>query len=320
MAFSRRTLNGGDRVVDLEALLDSCDDHVADELSGMPEVKDVNDFDPADEAPPIDARRWLRVEDVVAVVADLQSSTKLGLNKYAASTASIYEAALRPVVDIFQEFGAGWIPIQGDCVIGLFWDEMAIERGMCGGITAKTFSQKSLVPRLTKKWDTLPATGFKVGVASSTVLVKRVGVPRTPHQALVWPGKAVNYAVKGAQSAAAHDLVVTGSVWDAIATNDYLVYSCGCGRGPSDSIWSDHEIPALDHDNADQSGRKLTSQWCDNCGVAFCEAVLSGKTNRPEVNSLRRDAQRRLFQSALAKKHATDRQRRRELRSLHTKQ
>jgi class 3 adenylate cyclase len=306
-------------MMDLEALLSDCDGHVATELSRAPVVENVPDFEPVAEAPPIEARRWLRVEGVVGVVADLQSSTKLGLNKHAASTASIYEAALRLVVDIFQEFGAGWIPIQGDCVIGLFWDEMAIERGMCAGITAKTFSEKRLVPRLTKKWEDLPATGFKVGVASSTVLVKRVGVPRTPHQALVWPGKAVNYAVKGAQSAAAHELVVTGSVWDAIASNDYLVYSCGCGGGPSDSIWSDHEIPALDHDNPDQSGRKLTSMWCDNCGVAFCASVLSGETNRPEVNSLRRDAQKRLFNGALAKKHATDRQRRRELRSLHAK-
>ncbi len=243
---------------ELEALLDACDEYVGVEVSSMPDVDDVTDFDPVDEAPPIEARRWLRVEGLVAVVADLQSSTKLGLNKYAASTASIYEAALRPVVDVFRQFDAGWIPIQGDCVIGLYWNDRAIERAMCAGITAKTFSEKALVPRLTQRWPDIPATGFKIGVATSTVLVKRVGIARTPHQAMVWPGKAVNYAVKAAQSAVAHELVVTGSIWDAIAGNDYIRYSCPCGGGPSDSIWSDHEIPALDHDNPDQSGRKLT--------------------------------------------------------------
>lgn len=301
---------------DLKALLAACDAHVAAELATMPEVKNVIAFDPANEAPPIDARRWLRVEGVVAVVADLQSSTKLGLNKYAASTASIYEAALRPVVDIFSDFGAGWIPIHGDCVIGLFWDDAAVERAMCAGITAKTFSRNSLVERLTKKWPDIPDTGFKVGVATSTVLVKRIGLARTPHQDLVWPGKAVNYAVKAAQSASAHQLIVTGSIWDAIASNDFLVFSCGCGNGPSDGIWSDHEIPALEHDEPERSGRALTSQWCDNCGAAFSEAILRGETARPEVNALRHEAQLRLFESAIAKKHADDRERRRNLRSL----
>lgn len=303
-------------MVDLEALLDKCDVHVANELAAMPEVKDVTVFDPATEAPPIEARRWLRVEDVVVVVADLQSSTKLGLNKYAASTASIYEAALHPVVDIFSDFGAGWIPIHGDCVIGLFWNDGAVERAMCAGITAKTFSRDSLVQRLTKKWPDIPDTGFKVGVATSTVLVKRVGLARTPHQDLVWPGKAVNYAVKAAQSASAHQLIVTGSIWDAVANNDFLVFSCGCGGGPSDGIWSDHEIPALEHDEPERSGRMLTSQWCDTCGVDFCQAILSGEMTRPEVNSLRSDAQLRRFKSAIAKKHVADRERGRSLRAL----
>lgn len=303
-------------MVDLKVLLDACDDHVATELSSMPEVKDVTAFDPTSEAPPIEARRWLRVEDVVVVVADMQSSTKLGLNKHAASTASIYEAALHPVVDIFSTFGAGWIPIHGDCVIGIFWDDAAIERAMCAGITAKTFSKTSLVDRLMKKWPDLPVTGFKIGVATSTVLVKRVGLPRTPHQDLVWPGKSVNYAVKAAQSAIAHELVVTGSVWDLIAGNDYMVYSCSCGGGPSDVIWSDHEIPALDHDEPERSGRKLTSQWCETCGVSFCDAILRGETTRPEVNALRHEAQLRLFQNALSKKHAGDRAQRRHLRAM----
>lgn len=172
--------------MNLTSLLDSCDAHVRMELACMPDVVDVTDFDPVEDTPPITARRWFRLTDVVAVVADLKASTKLGLNKNARSTASIYEAALHPVVDIFHEFGAGWIPIQGDCVIGLFWDDTAIERGICAGITVKTFSERHLVERLTKRWPDMPATGFKVGLATSPVLVKRIGRPQTAHQALVW--------------------------------------------------------------------------------------------------------------------------------------
>lgn len=64
--------------MDLTGLLENCDEHVKGELAAMPEVEDVTAFNPTTETPPITARRWLRVTDVVAVVADLKSSTKLG--------------------------------------------------------------------------------------------------------------------------------------------------------------------------------------------------------------------------------------------------
>ena len=135
----------------LNTLLEACDSHVRNELANMPDVEDVKDFDPGDNTPPIVARRWFRIFDAVAVVADLKSSTKLGLNKNVRSTASIYEAALHPVATILDTFQAGWIPIQGDCAIGIFWGTTAIERAMCAGITIKTFSEERLVDRLTKK-------------------------------------------------------------------------------------------------------------------------------------------------------------------------
>lgn len=303
--------------MELTQLLTACDNHVREELSCMPEVEDVTSFDPSNDSPPITARRWLRVEDVVAVVADLKSSTKLGLNKYAQSTASIYEAALHPVVDIFYEFGAGWIPVQGDCVIGIFWDDMAVERAMCAGITVKTSSALHLVERLEKKWPDLPNTGFKVGMAMSTVLVKRVGRPKTPHQDLVWPGKAINYAVKAAQTGDAHDLVVTGSVWDAVSNNDFITFTCDCSV-PSPGLWHDHDIDKLDIDNAERSGRCLTSQWCTTCGEDFCNAILAGETHRDSVDGYRAQLQKSLFQEAIQKKHASQRRDRRNLRLART--
>ncbi len=301
--------------MNLTALLDACDSHVRDELSSMPDVVDVTAFDPSADAPPITARRWFRVADVAAVVADLKSSTKLGLNKNARSTASIYEAALRPIVDIFHEFGAGWIPIQGDCVIGLFWDDMPIERAMCAGITAKTFSERHLVERLTKKWPELPDTGLKIGVATSPLLVKRIGRPASAHQALVWPGKAVNYAVKAAQSGDAGELIVTGSVADAINGNDYLTFTCECGT-PSPSLWRDHLISKLDHDDAEAGGRCLTSSWCINCGEEFCTSILAGETHRDSVDTYRSLLQKSLFRDAIQRKHAQDRARARSLRQV----
>ena len=301
----------------LTHLLDSCDAHVRDELVNMPDVEDVDSFDPAVEDAPIVARRWYRLVDTVVVVADLKSSTKLGLNKNARSTASIYEAALHPVVRIMHAFRAGSIPIQGDCVIGIFWGASAIERAICAGITVKTFSQEHLVVRLTKKWSELPDTGFKIGIAASPLLVKRIGLRNSPHQALVWPGKAVNYAAKAAQSGDTDKLIVTGSVWDAIEHNDYITFTCEC-KVPTPSLWHDYEIGQLDHDDAERSGRCLTSAWCKTCGENFCGRILAGETRRKEVDQVRIQLQRSLFMDAVSAKHARERRDRQDLRRART--
>ena len=127
------------------------------------------------------ARRWHKLSDAVAVVADLKNSTKLGTGKWAASTASIYEASTGSVVKIFDEFDADFLAIQRDGAFALFWGERRYERALCAGITIKRFS-RNMVERLEKRWPDLPETGFKVGVASSRLLAKRIGTPRNPAQ------------------------------------------------------------------------------------------------------------------------------------------
>lgn len=222
------------------------------------------------------------------------------------------------MVDTFVEFGASYVPLQGDCAIGLFWGERAVERAMCAGITAKTFSKKHLVTRLEKKWpDDELDTGFKLGVGLSTLLVKRVGRPRSPHYGLVWPGKAVNHATKAAQDADAHELIVTGSVWDEIENIDYLTFSCTCSE-PSDSIWTDHEISRLRDDEPDRTGRKLTSMWCDVHGEEYCNAILAGLRNRDEIAAKRAEARKEWLASNLAQVNRQRRENRRHLRRART--
>lgn len=154
-------------------------------------------------------------------------------------------------------------PIQGDGAFALFWGERRYERALCAGITVKTFS-RDMVIRLEKKWSDLPETGFKVGVASSRLLAKRIGTPRNPaQQEPVWAGKAVNYAAKAAQGADQHELIVTGSVWDVVEKNDCLAVSCPCGTGPSLGIWADTH------------------------GEEYCAAVLDGKRQREDAKALR---------------------------------
>jgi hypothetical protein len=250
------------------------------------------------------------VSDAVAVVADLKSSTQLGINKHAASTASIYEAATGNVVDVFDVFDADFVAIQGDGAFGLFWGKNRKARAVCAGITIKTFSKRHLVPRLEAKWpDSLPETGLKVGVANSSLLVKRVGVPRTDYQEPVWAGKAVNYAAKCAQQADRHEMIVTGSVWDWVSENDYLAVSCGCST-PSPSIWSDLTIEKLPETEPDREGKLLHAIWCKVHGSAYCASVLAGKRTRDDVTDQRTEARRAEMRKAIRSKAATERQNR----------
>src|SRR6266700_6235177 len=271
----------------LPGLLGELDDAVRTELASTPEVVDKGDDLDVDDLP-ITARRWHKLTDAVAVVADLKNSTKLGTGKWAASTASIYEASTGGIVKVFDQFDADFLAIQGDGAFALFWGERRYERALCAGITIKTFSRE-MVARLEKRWPDLPETGFKVGVASSRLLAKRIGTPRNPaQQEPVWAGKAVNYAAKAAQGTDRHIMVVTGSVWDRIEKNDYLAISCPCGTGPSLGIWEDTEIERLPDGDPEAQGRALTAAWCRVHGEEYCAAVLEGKRNRGDVGELRK--------------------------------
>lgn len=275
----------------LQELLDDLDDRVKGEMAVNPEVVDQGDsLDVA--GLPVVARRWHKLTDAVAVVADLKGSTNLGVGKHAASTAAIYEAATGGLCEIFEDFNADFVAIQGDGAFGLFWGEGRMERALCAAITIKTFSEKHLVPRLEKRWPDLPATGFKVGVASSKLLAKKVGVPRTEHQEPVWAGKAVNYAAKCAQQAEAHEMIVTGSIWDFVKGNDYLAVSCPCGGGPSEGIWGDAAIDKIHEGDGERSGRKLVSCWCDTHGPEYCEAVLAGDKRRSDAEDIVRQVKK----------------------------
>lgn len=255
------------------------------EFASMPEVVDGGD-DLDVSTLPITARKWTRMSDVVVVVADLKSSTRLGTGSKAASTASIYEAATGGVVKVFDKFDANFIQIQGDGAFAIFWGDKRYERAACAGITVKSNSL-DLTKQIEDKWPAKPETGFKVGMASGRVLVKRVGTPRNPaQQEPVWAGKPVNFAAKAAQSADRHEMVVAGSVWDRLSSNDYLAFSCDCGD-PSESIWEDFVIDRLHEDEPERHGRVLTAAWCDVHGEDYCNAILDGKRNRSEVNAKR---------------------------------
>ncbi|MGV9275759.1 hypothetical protein [Streptomyces griseosporeus] len=291
--------------LNLDDLLADLSAKTKEEISSTPQVVTQDSVDVG--GLPIKARKWIKLSSIVAVMVDLKGSTKLGTGKWAASTASIYEASTGGVVKVLNNFDADFIQIQGDGAFGLFWGDRRFERALCAGITVKTFSV-DLGDQLEARWPNMPTTGFKVGVACSPILVKRIGTPRNPaQQEPVWAGKAVNYAAKCAQSADRHEMIVTGSVWDRVEKNDYLSISCPCGTGPSVGIWQTVNVDKLPDSDPEASGRKLKVGWCKVHGQAYCEAVLAGRKRRQDVDGVRAELQRSLMRDAIFSKAQAER-------------
>lgn len=290
----------------LEELQDWLAEKVTTELSSNPEVVDTTEIDVA--SLPISVRKWVRLEEVVAVVADLKGSTSFSYSQRPDSTGAVLEAAVGGLIEILDRFKVDYMQAQGDGGFGLFWGPDRFERAMCAAITIQTYSMKDLTPAIEKKWPDLPTTGFKVGVACGPALVKRVGKARkNDRQDPVWVGRPVNYAAKCAHQTVPHEMLVTGSVWDWVANNDYLSMSCECGAGPSRGIWIERSIEHLRADDPEAAGRLLKVGWCEVHGSDYCEAVLSGATVRPAAKEEKSSLLADLLADSLSNKRARER-------------
>lgn len=289
----------------LDALLDDAQERVAATLSTTVTIEDKRVLNPGS-LPAAGSNTWHRYKDVVAVVSDLKGSTRLGTGTHAKPTAKIYDAAVSQLSRIYKHFNSDFQDIQGDGGFALFSGDFAYERALCAGITVKTFSEKFLVPALTEHWEdeAVAKTGYKVGIASSPLLAAKVGVRRdTSRQEPVWAGKAVNYAAKAAQLTDRHHLLVTASVWAAIADNQYLTYTCDCGGGPSNNLWKNQIIDKLPEDDDERDGMLLEAPWCGTCGDAFCAAITKGERQRSSVQEALREASLKSVQEGKRTRH-----------------
>lgn len=296
--------------VELDSLLSNLDDGVREVLASNPSVLERSDPS-LDDIKGAGSSTWLKIPEVVAVVADLRNSSQLGTGRHDVSTAKIYQSSVDGAVKVFHDFEANFIDIQGDGGFGLFWGESAFERAFCAAVTVRSFSSL-LVKQLESKFGTsgssFPETGYKVGMAADRVLVKTIGTPRdVAEQEAVWPGRTVNHAVKCAQSAARHQIVVTESVWNHFKENDFVTTSCGCSDGVPGSavtdLWKEFEIEHI-HDEDYRHGYVLESAWCSNHGAEFCSAILAGETTREIAEQARHALQLNHMRTALEAKQA----------------
>jgi len=232
----------------------------------------------------LEKRRWVRIRDVVAVAVDLKNSTMLDFRRQARTSTRLYEAVIGNCVAITKNFQADFVDIQGNGLFALYYGDRAQERAMAASITLKTFSQRSIVPRIGEVMDErFPKTGLKTGMSAGVLVVKKVG--KRNNNEPVWAGKPVNWAAKCAQKADASELIVTESVYSKFEHNDYVRFSCGCEGGTYVGNFSDLWKPVVVETLPDSTIRcmRLTSGWCENHGDKFCGAILEGKRDRPEM-------------------------------------
>jgi class 3 adenylate cyclase len=266
--------------IKVNALLTDQNDRARRDLQQPVEIKDVDTFPELADLY-VDKRKWLRMKNVVVVSADLKDSTALSFNKYAQTSARLYEAATGSSVRLMAKFDPQFMDIQGDGIFGLFHGERAFERALCAGITLKSFSVRSLAPLIDELFaDNFPDTGFKVGMSAGVLVAKKVGVRGTNEP--VWAGKPVNYAVKCAGKADRHELIATSNVYDKFVRNEYVTHSCGCPTGIPGPLWVDVEVEKLGkHSNC----KLLPVGWCKEHGDEFCAAILDGKRKRDDVSA-----------------------------------
>ncbi len=262
--------------IDINAVLDEIDGRTHGELANSVEIIECDVF-PDDFY--TEARKWKRVEDVVAVVADLKGSTRLNFGKHANTSARLYEAVTGGLVKLVNPFEPDFIDIQGDGLFALFHGTRRYERAFCAAVSLKTFGERVLEPAIAQQFsDRFPDTGIKVGMAVGTLVVKNVGIRGINEP--VWAGKPVNWATKCAQTADKHQLIVTSGVWNKLKTNDYIAYSCDCGDGPK-PLWNSIQVERLPEDQVEC--QVLLSGWCKEHGSEFCQAILDGKTTRSDI-------------------------------------
>jgi class 3 adenylate cyclase len=266
--------------MDMRNLMASLDSQVGATLSAPVTVRDVKTFPMADDVR--SSKIWYRMTDVVAVVADLKSSTKLGTGRYINTTLRLYKAATGGGVEVVTNFHPEFTDIQGDGFFSLFHGEDAYARAIAAAMSLAYFSKEVLEPRIMQfLGEECPATGLKVGIAAGRLAVGRVGAYGATE--LVWPGKPVNWAFKCSGAADRHQVVVTERVYRrAVVPSEYLLRQCYVighqhGNWRAGNMWASiavRELPGVPC-----FVRKVP--WCPEVVDASCKAVLGGETKQP---------------------------------------
>jgi class 3 adenylate cyclase len=273
---------------DINSYLEETRERAEAEMSDSIEIEPVQSF-PKPSALAFRDPIWKKIDNCVVVAADLKGSTKISYARQDRIGARVYQASSGNCARILDHFGASFIDIQGDGVFGIFHGDKPWNFGIAAAFTLKSFSAMTLGPVIAEHFgeeiEELKETGLKIGMTDGTLLAKQIGV-RGEHHEPVWAGKPVNYATKCAQAAESHGLLVTDRVFDRVADNDHVRFSCGCVHGEQVGqpapMWEVIEVPELGEDSGCKLFASVTG-WCAHHGNDFCDRILDGDGDRDDL-------------------------------------
>lgn len=270
-------------IMDLEAAADA----VNGNLTGTaPEVSTTDEF--PDFSNREATRKWFKLDEIVVVFADLKNSTALGINKHDKSTSRIYEASTGVGVQLLEGLDPKYVEVQGDGFFGVFHGGNAAVKAVAAAMILAHFSEYILEPQIRESREaaSCPSTGLKLGVAAGRALVKQFGTDGLKRP--VWAGKPVNYAAKCAESAKAHQVIVTEHLYKrVIEHNDYFLQPCYHSGHPKEAflsntgMWGSTDVPGVP-----DKCLARNAPWCcgDSVGSEsakeFAAKVLAGERNR----------------------------------------
>lgn len=246
-------------------------------------VVDIN-FIPQVGDTKLEVNEWARVDQAVAVYADMRGSTQLSSAKSAATLGKMYELFTGSWISVLRSMQSQYIDIKGDGGFGLFYGKAGVVQAVLSAVTFNTIIDKKLSAYASGLTD---GAGLdwrleaKIGIHVGSLLVKRVGVRNTAGQQgnwLVWAGKPVNYASKLASLAEGNTILATHRVLDKISSTqvlaDHLMTSCGCPVGNKGALWT--RLPDESEIARMVGGLgvwELKSKWCDEHGDEYFNEV-----------------------------------------------
>lgn len=239
------------------------------------EVKPIDNIPANSSDFPLEADKWLRIDNVTCVFIDMKNSTQLSAQKHEKSTAGIYQYFTDTAVRVLDYFGASYIDVRGDGAFGLF-DSDKVYHALASAITFKSFSQYEIGNNV-KLGDA--KISCHIGMDRKTVLVKRIGMRKsadsTSKQNEVWAGKPVNMASKLASRGGENDLMISDRVFKKLLADasPLVLETCGC-NGDKSHLWDHEEVHSEPKFDFNKLYKLKSPGWCQNCGQAFCEEIL----------------------------------------------
>lgn len=255
----------------LETLTDDAkklyaEDVEVEEKQEIPDPKDI----------PLLTNKWLKLDDVTCVYADMTRSTQLSVRREAKTVAKLYQLFTGNAVRILNTFGAEYIDVRGDGAFGLFTGDKGFYRAFAAAVTIKTFTSSKAFP-IVKESGLEFKLASHIGLQAGRLLVKKIGL-RGEMQNEVWAGRPVNIAAKLASRGSDNQLLVSPSVYDRFKS-DYIYLSCGCTtengkrvQGKKVPLWTETEVDSAVY--GFDKAYVLSSEWCEVHGEETCNEIL----------------------------------------------